>query len=144
MTLLTRRATVLGLSSLSFGSVAWSDIGHNEQGVGVSIISVEKDSLDPTKTAVGIQVDNDRRVDAILRSVETNYGTAEMHKTVKFFGNTTRTSIQFLTVNGRSTSFLRPPTRQITVNEPYTPNAYYAFGFDFGPMGQIYAEWGEP
>ncbi|MEO1563070.1 MAG: hypothetical protein AAFR98_06495 [Pseudomonadota bacterium] len=137
-----RRLALVGLFS-AVAVPSFADTGHGKDGVGVSITSVGPDSLDPTKTAVGIQVDNDRRVDAILRSVQTNYGDAVMHKTVSLFGTTTRTTIQFLTINGRSTSFLRPPSRQITIDEPFSPEKYYAFGFDFGPIGQVYSEWGE-
>ena len=139
-----RRTVLLGMGSSGLVSPLWADTGHNEQGVGVTVTSVGPDELDPNKTAVGVQIDNDRRVDAILRSVQTNYGAAVIHKTVSVFGNKTRTPIQFFTINGVSTSFLRPPARQITVDEPYSPGTYYAFGFDFGPMGQVYVEWGQP
>ena len=138
-----RRALLSGLV-VSYAFAVSADTGHGEQGVGVAITSVGPDSLDPNKTAIGVQIDNERRVDAILRSVQTNFGDGVMHKTVTIFGTTTRSTIQFLTINGRSTSFLRPPSRQITVNEPFSPGTYYAFGFDFGPIGQIYAEWGDP
>ena len=138
-----RRTALIGLGASTLVTPVWGDTGHGEQGVGVTITSVGPDALDPNKTAVGVQIDNDRRVDVILRSVQTNYGDATLHKTVKVFGSTTRSVIQFFTINGVSTSFLRPPARQITVDEPFSPNTYYAFGFDFGPVGQIYAEWGE-
>ena len=138
-----RRTALIGIASFGVMSPIYADTGHNEQGVGVTITSVGPDALDPSKTAIGVQIDNDRRVDVILRSVQTNYGDGVIHKTVKVFGNQTRSVIQFFTINGVSTSFLRPPTRQITINEPFSPGKYYALGFDFGPVGQIYAEWGE-
>ena len=138
-----RRGFLMGLA-VSSGWPALADTGHGEQGIGLTITSVGPDTLDPTKTAVGVQIDNDNSVDVILRSVRTNYGDALMHRTVTVFGSTTRKPIQFLAINGVSTSFLRPPTRQITVDHPFAENAYYAFEFNFGPVGNIFKEIGEP
>ncbi|MEM0978568.1 MAG: hypothetical protein AAGJ34_13620 [Pseudomonadota bacterium] len=141
---LSRRALMFGSLGLPMAGYAWADSGHGPEGIGVTITSVGPDNLDPNKTAVGVQIDNDRRVDAILRKVESNHGTAELHKTVTVFGRTTRSPIKFFTVTGESTSFLRPPNRQITIDHVFTPEMYLAFGFDFGPRGQIFTEFGTP
>ncbi|MEO0342951.1 MAG: hypothetical protein AAF198_05890 [Pseudomonadota bacterium] len=140
-----RRNVLRGLSSvglISLGCQSFGDTGHGENGVEITIMSVGPDALDPNKTAVGVEVFNNRRAEAVLRNVETNYGLSVMHKTVSVFGNQTRSVIQFLSVRGNGLTILRPPTRQITIDEPFSPDKYYAFGFDFGPIGRIYVEWG--
>lgn len=138
-----RRDIIFGLPMGLATARAWADAGHGDQGVGVIITSIGPDQDNPNRTAVGIEITNDRQVDAILRSVQTNYGDAQMQRRVTVLGTTTLNAIQFLAVNGETVERLTPPDRQITVNEPYSPETYFAFGFDFGPLGQVYAEIGE-
>ena len=139
---LNRRAFLAGLAGLKFAPFARADTGHGFFEISVFITSVGPDSQDPSKTAMGVEITNFQQVDAVLRGIQTNYGPGQMHRTVSLLGTSTRSAMQFLAVNGGAVEILEPPERQITIDEPYSPDTYYALGFDFGPMGQVYAEWG--